>query len=87
VKLDPAVLRNRRDTRREASRETYEHVLDWSRSLVLRSEDVGVVRIEVEARPVLVLLAQAVKARASSRAEALTPLSIISGAVLIRFLL
>src|SRR5690606_5965156 len=58
LELDAAVLRDGRDTGREASGERREHGLDGGRSVVFGGEGLGVVTLEHEGLLVLVLLAE-----------------------------
>src|SRR5690606_16343847 len=58
LELDAAVLRDGRDTGREASGERREHGLDGGRGVVLGGEGLRVVALEHEGLLVLVLLAE-----------------------------
>src|SRR5215469_11374196 len=62
AQLYAAVLRNRGHTRREAARETDQHQLDWRRAVVLGSEHLGVIGLERELRPVLLLVPEPMEA-------------------------
>src|ERR1017187_7976578 len=75
AQLDAAVLRDGRDTPRQAAREADEEILAWRDAVVLRREDLGVVGFECPLFLVALLLPQAEEALDLDRAvDAALPL-------------
>jgi len=55
------MLCNGGDAGRQTASERNEDVFDWRRTVIFRSEDLGMIRIKAETRPMLLFLAETIE--------------------------